>query len=234
MASTSEKTFGSRLQNAEKVLTHLIAFAGYNPPTAEQSTSSYEALIKSIKTQNNDAASKTQTYSNAVDIRQKLFQKDSDSLNKIMTPIGAAIRSAFGKTSKEATDIATMVTKVRGASVKKATKEPNAEFVSQSERSYGSMTQTFADMIAVLENYGANYNPANDKIKVATLKEKLVALTKANTDVTTAYGALKEKRDDRGELYKNLTDITQRIKDAVKSQYGNNSTEYVLIKGLKV
>jgi hypothetical protein len=234
MASTSEKTFGSRLQNAEKVFTHLTAFAGYNPPTTEQSIGNYETLIKDIKVQNNEAASKTQTYSAAVDTRQKLFQKNSDSLNKIMTPIGAAIRSAFGKTSKEATDIASMVTKVRGVNIKKDTQEPNADTVSQSERSYGSMTQTFADMIATLENYGANYNPANDTVKLPQLKDKLVALTAANISVTVAYGALKEKRDDRSDLYKQLTDITQRIKDAVKSQYGNTSTEYVLIKGLKV
>jgi DNA topoisomerase VI subunit B len=165
MASTSEKTFGSRLQNAEKVLTNLTAFSGYNPPTAEQSISNYETLITTIKTQNNEAASKIQAYSAAVDNRQKLFQKNSDSLNKIMTPIAAAIRSSYGKTSKEATDIAAMVTKVRGLNVKKDTKDPNATTVSQSERSYGSMTQTFADMIATLENYGANYNAANSDVK---------------------------------------------------------------------
>jgi hypothetical protein len=234
MASVSEKTFGSRLQNAEKILTHLTAFSGYNPPTNEQAISNYEALITSIKAQNNDTASKTQTYSAAVEIRQKLFQKNSDSLFKIMTPLGAAMRSAFGKTSKEATDIATMVTKIRGVKIVKNTKEPNAESVSQSERSYGSITQTFADMIATLENYGSNYNPANDNIKLPQLKDKLAKLTVANTKVTAAYGALKEKRDDRIALYKDLTNLTQRIKDAVKSQYGNNSTEYTLIKGLIV
>ncbi|MBL0145386.1 MAG: hypothetical protein IPP48_06140 [Chitinophagaceae bacterium] len=234
MASVSEKTFGSRLLNAEKILTHLTAFTGYNPSTDEQSISNYETLIATIKVQNNEAASKIQAYSAAVDIRQKLFQKNSDSLNKIMTPIGAAIRSAFGKTSKEAADIASLVTKVRGISIKKDSKEPNADTVSQSERSYGSMTQTFADMIATLENYGASYNPANDIVKLPQLKDKLITLTSANTAVTVAYGALKEKRDDRSDLYKQLTDITQRIKDAVKSQYGNTSTEYVLIKGLKV
>jgi hypothetical protein len=170
MASVSEKTFGSRLNNAEKILTHLTAFTGYNPPTTEQSISNYQTLITNIQSQNTVAASKAQTYSAAVDNRQKLFQKNSDSLNKVMTPIGAAIRSAFGKTSKEAANISAMVTKVRGVNIKKDTQEPNADTVSQSERSYGSMTQTFADMIATLENYGASYNPANDNVKLHSLK----------------------------------------------------------------
>lgn len=66
------------------------------------------------------------------------------------------------------------------------------------------------------------------------LQTKLTDLTASNIAVTSTYGQLKEKRDDRSELYKKLTDITQRIKDAVKSQYGLKSTEYNLIKGIKV
>ena len=127
-----------------------------------------------------------------------------------------------------------MIVKIRGVKVKKGTKEPNADFVSQIERSYGSMTQNFSDMITTLENYGAKYTPANTDIKIVTLKDKLTKLTVANNAVTSTYGQLKEKRYDRGSFYKDLTTITQRIKDAVKSQYGLKSTEYNLVKGLKV
>jgi hypothetical protein len=59
-------------------------------------------------------------------------------------------------------------------------------------------------------------------------------LNTANTNVPLAYGKLKQSRDDRNELYKNLTEITQRIKEAVKSQYTVGSTEYTLNKGLKI
>jgi len=151
-----------------------------------------------------------------------------------MSPVCATIRAAYGKTSKEATDITSMVTKIRGVKVKKVSKEPNADFVSQSERSYGSMTQNFSDMITTLEQYGDKYKPANPTITLEELKGKQKKLTDANIAVTTTYGQLKEKRDDRADLYKQLTSITQRIKDAIKSQYGLKSTEYNLIKGIKV
>lgn len=234
MPSTSEVTIGAKVANAEKLFTHLKAFVGYTPPSANLSAAELGNKIAAIKTQNSDTAAAIQSYSAAVETRQKLFQKDSTSLIKVLSPLAATIRSAYGKTSKEATDIASMVEKIRGVKVKKSSKEPNADFVSQSERSYGSMTQNFSDMITTLEKYGANYSPVNDNIKLDKLKDKLTNLTAANIGVTSTYGKLKEKRDDRSDMYKNLTDITQRIKDAVKSQYGLKSTEYNLVKGLKV
>jgi hypothetical protein len=234
MASTSEATIGAKVANAEKISTHLKAFAGYSPSDDALTPAALDTLITNTKTKNTETAASTQDYSSAVDTRQKLFQKNTTSLIKVISPIGATIRSAFGKTSKEATDIAAMITKIRGVKVKKGSKEPNAEFVSQSERSYGSMTQNFSDMITTLEKYGSSYSPANSAIKLDSLKQMLIDVTAANIAVTITYGQLKEKRDDRLDLYKQLTAITQRIKDAVKSQYGLKSTEYNLIKGLKV
>ena len=234
MASTSEVTIGAKVANAEKLLTHLKSFVGFNPPTPELSGTELNTRIDKIKSQNIDAAGTAQTYSAAVDTRQKLFQKDSDSLIKILPSLGATVRSAFGKTSKEAADVASLITKIRGVKTKKPDKDATAEFVSQSERSFGSMTQNYSDLIVRLEKYGANYNPSNATIKLAALKDKLTKLTDANNKVTASYGAFKGARDTRLVLYKDLTAITQRIKDAVKSQYGLKSTEYALVKGLKV
>jgi len=234
MASTSEVTFGARLHNAEKILTHLQSFSGYAPPAADQSVVNLQRIITDIKEQNAGAARSTQAYSAAVNNRLKLFQKDSDSVMKIMSPIAAAIRAAFGKTSKEAADIAGLVIKVRGQNVKRSRSVPDAESVSQSERSFGSITQSFANLVATLENYGAAYKPANNNIRTDALNTKLTQLTDVNIAVTVAYGALKQSRDDRASAYKNLAALVQGIKDAVKSQYGITATEYVLIKGIRV
>lgn len=234
MASTSEVTIGAKVTNAEIISTNLKAFAGYAPSDPALTAAELDKLINNTKAKNSEAASAAQDYSAAVDTRQKLFQKNSNSLIKVMSPVGATVRSSFGKTSKEANDIAAMITKIRGVKVKKATKEPTADFVSQSERSYGSMTQNFSDMITTLNKFGVKFAPVNADILIATLQTKLTDLTAANISVTATYGQLKEKRDDRSDFYKQLTDITQRIKDAVKSQYGLKSTEYNLIKGIKV
>lgn len=234
MASNSEVTFGSRLANAQTLVTHLQSFKDYVAQTPDQSVANVQAVIANIKTQNDTTAGDKQDYSTAVDTRQKLFQKDADSLIKLLSPIGSAVRSAFGKTSKEAANTAALITKIRGIKVKKEPKDPTEETVSQSERSFGSITQTFADIVATLQKFGGNYNPANEKVKLPALTDKLAQLNTANTNVPLAYGKLKQSRDDRNEQYKNLTAITQRIKDAVKSQYTLGSTEYALIKGLKI
>ena len=234
MASTSEVTFGSRLANAETLATHLQSFIDYVAQTPDQSVTNVQAVIANIKIHNTTTAGNKQDYSAAVDNRQKLFQKDKDSLIKLLSPIGSAVRAAFGKTSKEAANIAALIKKIRGIKVKNEPKDPTAETVSQSERSFGSITLTFADIIATVEKFGNNYNPANEKVKLPALTDKLAQLTTANTNVPLTYGKLKQARDLRIDIYKNLTDITQRIKDAVKSQYTLNSTEYALIKGLKI
>jgi hypothetical protein len=234
MASTSEVTFGSRLANAQTLVTHLQSFTTYLAQTPDQSVTNMQAVIANIKIQNTTTAGNMQDYSTAVNLRQKLFNKDNDSLIKLLSPIGSAVRSAYGKTSNEAENTATLITKIRGIKIKKEANEPTLETVSQSERSFGSITQSFADIIATLEKFGSNYNPANEQVKLPALTIKLAQLNTANTNVPLAYGKLKQSRDDRNELYKNLTEITQRIKEAVKSQYTVSSTEYSLIKGLKI
>lgn len=234
MASTSEVTFGSRLQNAEQLLTHLQSFTGYAPPATDQSPEHLQTLVTGMRTLNTEAARGTQAYSAAVDHRQKRFQKDSDGLAKIVTPIAAAVRAAFGRDSKESADIAAMITKTRSKKMKKGSNAPDTKSISQSEHSYGSLTQTFANIIDTLESYGARYAPANDSIKIISLKRMLRDLIEANTAVTAAFGSLKQTKDDRAALYKTLSALGPHIKDAVKSQYGANSSEHALIKGLKL
>ena len=186
MASSNEKTFGSKLANAETLATHLTGFTAYAPVRPEESVVNYKLLITNIKTNNTLVASTQTTYSQATDKREKLFAKNTDSMIKTLTLIGGQIRSKFGKTSKEAEYIASLITKIRGESSKKLKKDDEGEFVSQSERSYGSQTQTFTDIIATLTTYGADYAPANVKIKYNILYAQLTPLTTANANVTTA------------------------------------------------
>jgi hypothetical protein len=55
MASTSEVTFGSRLANAQTLLTHLQSFTTYVAQTPDQSVANVQAVIANIKTQNTKA-----------------------------------------------------------------------------------------------------------------------------------------------------------------------------------
>lgn len=241
MASFSENTFGARIANAEAISTHLKSFTGFVAPTTDTSIASIDTLIKSLKTENSGIATKKLAYSTAVDVRAKLFFKTPDSVEKLLSPITAAVKAKLGKTSKPATDIAALTVKIRGEK-KKKDDTPAAEGkeskkkdpVSQSERSYGSMTQHFADIVATVTALDTDYAPVNDTIKVAALTTKIGTIKTANNNVTATYGALKNSVDSRQNQYEDLSEKIQRVKDAVKSQYGVGSTEYKLIKGLKV
>jgi hypothetical protein len=120
MAATSRVTIVAKVANAEKIST--------NPKV---SAAALNTLITSTKTKNCETVSSTQGYAAAVNTRQKMFQKYSNSLIKVMPLIGATVRAAFGKTSKQANNIATMITKIRSVKVKKATKQLTAEQGSQ-------------------------------------------------------------------------------------------------------
>jgi hypothetical protein len=241
MASYSEITFGSRIANSEAISVHLKSFTGYVAPTTDTSIANIDNLITSLKTENTATATKNFAYSTAVDIRAKLFSKSPDSVEKLLSPITAAVKAKLGKNSKQASDIKALAIKIRGEKKKKnntplfdETEEKKQNPISQSERSYGSMTKHFSDIIAILTILGTDYAPVNNNIKVAALNTKIATIKTANNNVTSTYGALKTSIDIRQNQYEDLSSRIQRIKDAIKSQYGVQSTEYKLIKGLKV
>lgn len=242
MASKSETTFGARVANAEKISAAVKTFTGYVAPTTDTSITNYDALIASLKTKNADVATKKTNYSAAVETRQKLFFKDKDSVLKLLSPIAAALRAKLGKTAKPVTDVMAMVVKIRGEKKAKP-KDPKAEdaqtketkdTVSQSEKSYGSITQNFNDIVTNVTTLGTDYAPVNTNIKLPALNTKLTAITAANTGAANTFSLLKASYATRTTNYDDLSEKTQRIKEQVKSQYGVASTEYKLIKSLKV
>jgi hypothetical protein len=241
MASFSENTFGARIANAEAISTHLKSFTGFVAPTTDTAIASLDTLIASLKTENSVIATKKFAYATAVDVRAKLFFKTPDCVEKLLSPITSSVKAKLGKTSKPAIDIAALAVKIRGEKKKKDNTPPTEETaakkkdpVSQSERSYGSITQHFADIIATVTALGTDYAPVNTNIKIAALTTKMNTIKTANNNVTTTYGALKTSVDGRQKQYNDVSAKIQRVKDAVKSQYGIGSTEYSLIKGLKV
>ena len=91
MPSTSERTFGTKLANAEAIATHLKTFAGYTPPTTDTSIANYNTLIASVKAENSSLTTKQAACSAAIDVRQKHFTKEITSIDKILSPIIANV-----------------------------------------------------------------------------------------------------------------------------------------------
>lgn len=234
MASTSEKTFGSRLTNAQKLATHLATFTDYVPAIPECALDAYDTLITDITATNTALATAFANFATSAEARQQLFSKSPDSMIKRLSPIASYVKALYGKTSKEADLVVALVNKLRGEKTDKYKKDETGEWVSQSQRSYGSMTQNFSALIDTLTSFGATYAPSTDNIKIVKLKALLTQLTTSNEAVTQTYGILKTQQDNRAEQYDTLTTRSSRIKETVKSIYGTSSTEYKLIKGLKI
>lgn len=235
MNSKSEVSYGARIGNAEKLVAALQNFNGYAPIKPEYSINAYNDLITAIKSQNNAVASAKQSYSLAVDNRKNIFNNGNNAIKNLLSPINGAIKVIYGRNAKEATDVAAIIAKIRGANIKKTqSTNPNEETVSQSYQSYNAKVQFFSDLIVNLTNFGTNYAPANPTLNLAALTNTYTAAVAANASVMSNFTLFAQNNNTRISNYELLSQTAIRIKDSVKAQYGFNSTEYNLIKGLRI
>jgi hypothetical protein len=237
MASTAENTFGARLRRAQDLLNYIQGFTGYAPPRAQESLASFTTLINSIVTTNGSESSVQQQFKSAVDLRQAAFKGGSTSVEKLIAPIKGAVESQYGKNSTESEAVTSIINNMRSTQLVKPPIDPNApaqtKTISQSERSYGSMTQMFNNIISTIGQF-TGYNPTNAAIKIAGLQATATQLTTLNNTIAQKIQALQIARASRQTQYADLKDRVQRIKSYVKAQYGINSNEYKLIKGIQI
>ena len=233
MRSRSERTYGARLGNAQTLLTTLQSAGDYQALSAELSLEGLETLITKIRRGNNDLAANRQSYSLAVDDRQGVFDKQPDSIAKALSPINATVKACFGKQSKEASDVATLIVKMRGQKKMRAAAKPDEESVSQSYRSYNSIAQFLADMIQKLGQLHG-YTSQNANASIDSLNSLLARALDANQLTVQTFTAMKQVHASVLQHYEDLAVMCSRIKEAVKAQYGTQSSIYRAIKGLKI
>ena len=237
MASTSENTFGAKLRNAQDLLNYIQGFTGYAPPRAQESVASMTTLITSIVTANTATANNQQQYKAATAARQAAYNGTNGSIEKILPSIKGAVEAQFGKKAPETESIGAQIKAMRSSKLVKSPTDPTKltqeKTVSQSERSYGSMVQSFNNIIASLQQF-SGYNPSNTTLRITALQAATAQVTTLNNNVAQRTLALKTSKVNRDTLYTDLKDRVQRIKSYVKAQYGVSSNEYKLIKGLKI
>lgn len=233
MNSNTERGYGARIGNAQKLVNALESFNNYQPQRPELSIAGVNEQIIAIQNLNNEVASKKQAYSLAVENRLKILEKSPDSIKKILSPINANVKAIYGRSAKEALIVAGIIEKMRGANIVKP-KNPEVDTVSQSYQSYHSKTQFFSDLIANIADFGSDYNPANFKLRVISLKALYNDAVNANNGVVNSHVQFSLTNRKRIEAYLNLSDSATRIKESIKAQYGSQSVEYRLIKSLYV
>lgn len=237
MSSASETGFGARLENAQTLKSYMQGFPNFSPPRAEDSLEEFGKLVTSCANANTDIASLTQSYTLAVKNRQNAFKgTEDDSISKLLSPISKYVQAMFGKDSREYSSIANIISKLRSTKIEKAPKNPDEEFkesISRSEMSYGSQLQNFKDLVASLEQF-KDFKPNNKLIQIPNLKKRVEEITVFNQQVIATTLPLRQKREERKELFEDLHNRSQRIKSYVSASYGNKSSEYKAISKLRI
>lgn len=102
------------------------------------------------------------------------------------------------------------------------------QIISQSEQSYGTLTQGFKNIVATLSNF-IDYNPSRAELKLPALLAFAASLDELNQKANTTILVLREKRQEN-DIYEDLHIRTQRIKAYIASEFGNSSLEYKSIR----
>ena len=232
----NDVSYRAKMSRANDLLTYISGFENYLPTRPEERIEGMTAFIAQLLEINAKVSSTKESHVALVDDRQDAFDNNEDSLQKLFVQIKAAVDSQYGKSSSEADTINRHLALIRGTKVKKPTQDPSTEAGEKAydnvERSYGSMTQVLKDIIAALSNF-TGYETSNERVKMSTLKETAVKLTDFNARIATKKHEIRSVTQERKTLYEELKARGQRIKSYVKGQYGTNSNEYLLIKGLK-
>jgi len=235
MASKSENSFGARLRKSQDLLQYVTNFLNYAPPRPEESVTGFTSFLNDIEDSNTIEMQAQQDYSQTVTLRQKAFTKEGTSVDKLLSPIKGAVEALYGKNSREAELLNAQIRTIRKSKLIKPPIDPTAttaaHTISQSERSYGSMTQHFKDIINTLTQFNG-YICSNPLLTIVGLKATAQQLDTLNNTVAQQYQALKIARSKRQSAYTELSERMQRIKAYIKSQYGNSSIEYKTVKSL--
>ena len=241
MSSISEKSFGARLLRAKNILTQIQTFGSYNPPEPTQMPVAFASFLDDITEANAIESQLRQQYKSNVDSRQLAFRKGTSSLLKLLPQIRGALEAKFGKNSQAyaaANEIIKKIKKTKTVTVDAEPGDGNSGSntpgsISQSQQSYGSLLGYFNDLINMLSQL-AGYNPSNPALKVASLQAFALSLDSLNLGVLQKYSALHQQRQERLNLYEDLSGRVQKIKAYVKSEYGVQSDQYGVIKGVEV
>ncbi|MDX1942941.1 MAG: hypothetical protein SFU99_20425 [Saprospiraceae bacterium] len=233
MASTIENSFGARLARAQKMLGCITNFQNFNPPRREETIEGFREFIDFIFSLNKEETGLEQAYNMIVKTRENLFYEDENCITKLLAMIRDSVEAQYGKDSIEFNQIDSLVRQMRNSTpaIKAATADTPEGKVSQSERSYGSLTQYFGDLVTILSHL-MGYQSSNPILQIPHLEGLVAQANQLAVEVAMRRNLLTTCRDRRRDAYEELKSRGSRIKAYSRSHYGLNSSEYKQIKGI--
>ena len=240
MSTTSERTYGSRLRNALSIANAIANLPDYNTDVAELQPLNFAAFLATVADANRQRTQAETAYSTAAAARQELVYKGELSILKMLTPIKAGVKARYGSKSNEFTKITAAVKTMRANKPIEYTKQDIEDptqtvtvKVSQSQLSYGSITESFTNLVQNLEDL-PNYDSPRDELKLAYLQTQVAALNTLNSNVDTAFMQYKILQATRVTNYNIISDRANSIKAHLLSLYGKKSPKYTTVAKLVV
>nr|WP_294937189.1 hypothetical protein [uncultured Flavobacterium sp.] len=232
MTKQSQASYAARLARAEQFYQLISTLQNYNPGIPELTPESFQRLVTQLSETQLKHSTTHHEFSEAVRHRKNTFTVNPNSLAKTLTLVKSYVRAKNGTNSPDYNNLNTFIKKIREEKPSPITTHSSHEIISRCERVYNNQLQHFAEIIRFLEQYGPHYNPTNVAIKIPALNTLHAAAAEVNNTVTHKFSIYQPRIDERQIGFKKLTETTTRIKEMVKSQYGANSIEYNMIKGI--
>lgn len=235
MASKFETSFGARLRKFQDAVQYIQQWPVYAPEREEISIANLTALIQNIQKANEKETQMQVQHSAAVATRSGLFNDGPYSVEKLLAPLKAAVTLKYGRLSSQAAEVAAIIRSYRTTQLIKLPADPadpeKQKTISQSQRSYGSRTQFFADIVTTLGGFNG-YSSSNPELTVNSLQQKLQAINTANDSVAASLQKVAAMRQDRLQQYQQMATCATLMKDYAASQYGNRSPQYKSLTAL--
>lgn len=237
MTVIPESGMNAKLRYAKDFLTILRTFQNYVPLRQEESEPALTDLVVRTEKCLNEYDTNDAAYTLAVKQRREKYTTAPDSLIKRLTLVSKTVQALYGKKSLEAAQIMNLIRDIRSQSKPKieATTDPATEktrSISTSQRSYGSMLQSFKTLITTLSGLSEYTRVANGN-SISDLQNLHQQLDTLNTQLTNSMQARESARHTRTELFAQVKDSFMRVKLAINAQYGLNSMEYKSIKAYR-
>lgn len=230
--ATSQRSFASRIDRGEVMYQRMLTFEGYEPGEQDLTIAYYRTLLDSVKGEYQNHSGTQYDFLGEAKKRAAAFGKGPDSLSKLATRIKTYTRAKFKKDSHEFQSVEKLVLKMRGQKPAVINRGANESTISQSETSYGAQLVNFEDIVEIAKGLDSRYTPANASIKLPQIIAAAQQASALNDSTAATYALFKPAVAKRQNAFIRLNEISTRIKDMVQSQYGTDSPEYKLIKGL--
>lgn len=230
MKKSVSRSFATRLANAKTLHTILQSLKDYSVDDAELTVEGFAQLLGRLEGVEASHTEGHRAFDDAIVLRHDLFANSADTLSKKATRIRFYMKSRFRNQMAVLEGANRHIDKIKGQDLVRYQAEAGEKTISRAEKSFGAQLVNFTDLITFLGTLNGSYRPANATITVEALSALRDQMADANRQATLAHGMWKQRINDRRQVFAELADVTLRIKDAIRSQYGTNSDVYAQIR----